>query len=219
MSPPGNILGLNEALDFERRKKEAIQRQREQTRSRLELPAPTNSPHRSRYLAAKAALASEDNSVAQRQQIPSEESPSGPILDYNDPRAYLMRQQSVQSELSKDQLKIQRTQTKKLPLEKIPEGHSLHGISLTVPAEISQLSNAFSQTLKTDLYTQSGVDSQAHLATRSDDLFQLWIRQLSALVKSKYRTNDGSQEPRLQFDLSAIEQRFNSFNENDDANV
>ncbi|RJE26922.1 DNA mismatch repair protein [Aspergillus sclerotialis] len=211
--------GLNDALDFERRKKETIQRQREQMRSRLEPSAHTNSPHRSRYLAARAALASESNSATQSQHTPSEESLARPALDHNDPRAYLMRQQNVQQPgSSQGQQKIQRAQTRKLPLEKIPEGYDLHDISLTVPAKISQLSKTFTKISETDLYTQNGVDFQSFPA-KSEDPIQLWIGKLSPLIKGKYRTKDGSQEPDLQFDLTAIEKHFSSCNEDGDANV
>ena len=215
----GDSRGLNDALDFERRKKEAIQRQREQMKSRLEPSTHTNSPHRRRYLAAKAALAPESNPATQSQHNPCEGSLSRSSLDHNDPRAYLMRQQNVQQPgLSQGQQKMPRTQTRRLPLEKIPEGYDLHDISLTVPAKISQLSKTFKQISETDLYTRSGVDFKAFLA-RPEDYFPLWTNQLSALIKSKYRTKDGSQEPNLQFDISAIEQHFSTYNEDGDANV
>src|SRR5699024_549935 len=45
---------LEKALDFENRKKEAVLKYREGKRNRLEAPGSTNSPHHSRYLAARA---------------------------------------------------------------------------------------------------------------------------------------------------------------------
>ncbi|EKV04519.1 DNA mismatch repair protein, putative [Penicillium digitatum PHI26] len=80
---------LEKALDFERRKKEAIQNSR--TRFKMnEKPSSSqsalasHSPHRSRYLAAKAALTSSQTSI--------DEPISATKLSPHDPRAYLIRQ-------------------------------------------------------------------------------------------------------------------------------
>lgn len=214
-----NNTGLNDALDFERRKKEAIQRRREQMRDHLEFSVPTSSPHRSRYLAAKASLTPKYNSTGQNQNIQdSDENASWSTLTHGDPRAYLMRQRNVSHEtrLLNDGNKV-RTQTRKLPFEKIPEGYDLHDVSVTAPAKVSQLSDAFTQALATDLYTQSGADFQALPTPESEGFFQLWKGRLSALINNEYRTKDGSQEPNLQFDFSAISQHFNDFNEDGDS--
>lgn len=199
--------GLDEALEFEQRKKEAIQKHREQMRARNELPSSTASPHQSRYLAAKAALSSDCNTAAENQSIsPAEKNPPIPSLSHGDPRTYFMHQQSVQQENGQPRpgMKLQRTQTKKLPLEKIPEGYDLHDVSMTIPARMSLLSGSFARTSNADLYARGGADFQAFLAPHSEDVFHLWETRLTELIKSAYRTEDGSQVPNIQFDFSAI---------------
>lgn len=202
-----NTTGLDEALEFEQRKKEAIQKRREQMRARNEVPSSTASPHQSRYLAAKAALSSDCNPAAENQSIsPVEKNPPILSLSHGDPRTYFMHQQSVQQENGQPRpgMKLQRTQTKKLPLEKIPEGYDLHGVSMIIPARMSLLSGSFARTSNPDLYTRGGTDFQAFLAPHSEDVFHLWETRLTELTKSAYRTEDGSQVPNLQFDFSAI---------------
>lgn len=207
-----NNPGLNDALDFERRKKEVIQKRREQMRAGAE---PTNSPHHSRYLAAKAALATDSNPALQSRSTSSEENTSESTLSRDDPRAYLMRQKNIQQEngLTNRGPKIQRTQTRRLPFEKIPEGSDAHNLCVTFPATITSVSDSFTQAADTDIYTRTGMDFQAFLSPTPDDVFQTWRDRLSVLVASKYRTKDGSQPPSLEFDLSAIIDHFDSFSE------
>lgn len=212
--------GINHALDFERRKREVIQTRREQMRSRIEPSVPSSSPHRSRYLAAKAALTSEYNPTGPSQNTTdSEANESGSALARGDPRAYLMRQQNSEQQIgvSNEGLKVKRTQTRKLPLESIPEGYDLHDVSVTIPANIFQLSDALARMLDTDTYTRSGIESQTLPTFGSEELFQLWKGQLSALVNSNYRTRDGSQEPNVVLGLSAIRQHFSDFSEDADS--
>lgn len=206
--------GLSDALDFERRKKEAIQKHREQKRAGPESPSSTKSPHHSRYLAAKAALSSESNFGADDQGVsPSEQDTAMPKLNPHDSRAYFMRQNSQQGNTQpKHGVKLQRTQTKKLPLEKIPEGYDLHDVCLRIPVDTSVLLGSTTRLTNTDLYTQSGVEFQAFSQSALGNDFQSWETQLTALVKSKYRPDDGSQVPNIQFDFSAITRHLNDLN-------
>lgn len=206
--------GLSDALDFERRKKETIQKHREQKRAGAELPSSTKSPHHSRYLAAKAALSSEYNFGADDQGVlPSKQCTAMPKLNPYDSRAYFMRQNSQQGNTQpKHGVKLQRTQTKKLPLEKTPEGYDLHDVCLRIPVDTSPLSDSSRCLARTDLYTQSGVEFQAFPQSALGRDFQSWETQLTALVKSKYRPDDGSQVPNIQFDFSAITRHLNDLN-------
>lgn len=208
-----NTSGLNDALEFERRKREVIQRNRERMKARFELPS-ADSPHRSRYLAAKAALSSDCHSAAESQGISaSEKNAPTSRLGHDDPRTYLMRQQSAQQENGqpKHGMKLQRTHTKKLPLEKIPEGHDLHDISVTIPGNSFIVSDSLTRILRADLYTQSGTGFHAFLTPDSENAFQLWRSRLSALINNMYTAKGGSQAPNLQFDFSAITRHFDSF--------
>jgi DNA mismatch repair protein, C-terminal domain len=143
------------ALDFERRKREAniAHRQQLQDRQRyLTTPASSQStsksPHKNRYLAAKAVLSqhNQQNQPLHQQKVPFSSSDQVLTDDVSmtesDPRAYLLRHQSeLQKESSISQANgvsekaIKRIPTHRLPLEKIPNGYDIHnlGLILNVP--------------------------------------------------------------------------------------
>lgn len=188
----GNNTQLEEALDFERRKKDVMQKRREHMRDLLQSVLKSNqvaspSLHRNRYLAARAALTSNLSSLPGSQDISiSEKVPSVSALRIDDPRAYLMRHQN---DLSGEGLKIKRTQTSKLPFETIPEGHRLHNISITHPTNPSLSAISFKEILKSDLYTQRGVEEQG-FPPSEDGFPQSWWHRLSTLIKDKYGYQD-----------------------------
>ena len=193
---------LEKALDFEHRKKEAVLRYREEKRTRLETSGSTNSPHHSRYLAAKASLNSESNELQSQISFTSEESVPEPTLSPFDPRAYLIRQSDNQQQIPKDG-KARRIQTGKLPFENIPEGYGLHNVLLTMPLDASLLSSSIKENFKHDLYTQSGTDFEAFTASGSEPPFDIWGHRLSDLIKKSYKTREPG-APSLDFDFSAI---------------
>ncbi|KNG84919.1 DNA mismatch repair protein [Aspergillus nomiae NRRL 13137] len=197
---------LETALDFEHRKKEAIQRRRE-IKGRSQLPASTNSPHLSRYLAARAALRPESNqSVHKLSLFTSAEVTTKGGLNPHDPRSYLIRHQHTnrQDELSRDG-KVRRINTNKLPFERIPEGHELHDIGINLSATLPALSALSEEVCKSDLYTQCGEQFEAFSACDlQSDLVTLWTSRLSALLKSKYKAKEGSEEITPRFDFSAL---------------
>lgn len=204
LSEPQPNPEVEQALDFERRKKEAIIQRREEIRNRLETPPSTNSPHHSRYLAARATLNSRSNE--QQSQLPfTPESPtSKSMLSPFDPRAYLIRQNVLPQEQPQN-AKARRIQTSKLPLEKIPDGHDLHDVCLIMPFDVSGLTNSIEGHLTHDLYTQCGGDFAAFTESRSEDsyTFDLWKYRLSDLINENYETRD-SGVPRLDLNLSNI---------------
>lgn len=190
---------LEQALDFERRKKEVNLRRREEVRNRLETPHSTSSPHHSRYLAARASLNVRPNEPSS--QNPPESSVSKSTLSPFDPRAYLIRQNAHLQEPPQDG-KVRRIQTSKLPLEKIPDGYDLHDVCLTMPLDVAALANSIEGHLTHDLYTQCGNEFNAFTASRSE-CFDLWKYQLSDLINRNYETLE-SGAPHLDFDFSAI---------------
>ncbi|PWY89195.1 hypothetical protein BO70DRAFT_331061 [Aspergillus heteromorphus CBS 117.55] len=126
--------GLQTALDFENRKRDAILLWREQQ----------SNPHLSRYQAARAALQPADESK--------------PVLNPHDPRSYLMRQRAQNEDPGTG--KVKRINTNKLPLENIPDGWELHDVGLKAdPAPATFLTIA-----KTDLYARCGEQSDAFTA-------------------------------------------------------
>lgn len=203
-SEPQSNPELEQALDFERRKKEAILRRREEIRNRFETPPSTNSPHHSRYLAARASLNSRLSE--QQSQLPFTPEPftSRSTLSPLDPRAYLLRQNALPQEPPQDG-KARRIQISKLPFERIPDGHDLHDVCLIMPLDVSELTNSIEEHLTHDLYTQSGDGFAAFTESESEDPypFDLWKYRLSDLISKNYETKD-SGVPRLDFDLANI---------------
>lgn len=202
--------GLEQALDFERRKKEAMQNRRTQSNDRVKNsssqtgPSSAQSPHRNRYLAARAALTSDINSVALPVFSFNHRNPT-PSLSPHDSRAYLMRHSSVhrQGDPQKEIPKSQRLHTSKLPLEKITEGCDLHDLCLPLPSDLSIISETFSLTKCHDTYTQRGENSEAFLPCTESPV-SLWSQQLAILINKKYRTRDESQSPEWRVDLSSV---------------
>ena len=192
---------LEQALEFENRKKEAILQRREEMKNRLETPISTNSPHHSRYLAARASLNSRSHELQAQASLTPAGPTTEPALSPSDSRAYLIRQNSHQQELPKDG-KARRILTSKLPLEKIPEGDYLHDVCLTVPFDVSALSSSVEEGIKHDLYTQSGIEFEAFTESCSESCFDLWGGRLSHLITENYKAESGA--PCLDFDFSHI---------------
>lgn len=200
---------MEDALDFERRKRAAILSRREQMRSGKDSRAPSssqlssNSPHQNRYLAARAALTAGTNaSTAQADDSPAEAEP-GPSLDRNDPRAYFMRHQEETEQASGTGLKINRVHTGRLPLEKIPDGFDTHELALRWPAPLDLLSESYRRARLVDSYTQSGTGFDAFAEADLASVSKTWEARLAGLIRRKYRARDGDGAPDLRFDLYA----------------
>ncbi|OJI97918.1 hypothetical protein ASPVEDRAFT_24834 [Aspergillus versicolor CBS 583.65] len=194
---------LQKALEFETRKKAAIQERRLQIQGSRP-SAPTSSPHQSRYLAARAALNSEPDSTMQQSKPVGAANTNGAyksVLNPHDPRAYLIRLQNTDA-LSNSKLK--RIKSNKLPFEKIPEGHDLHSLGCTSPANLSLLHTSFNETAKVDLYTRSGDQTDAFNPRDLDAAIESWSYRLSKLMETYYRPTEDSDIPLPQFDFSSI---------------
>ncbi|KAJ5591944.1 uncharacterized protein N7459_002313 [Penicillium hispanicum] len=194
------LSGLEWALDFERRKKEAIQQHRTRSNTRA---TPSSSqisstssqaPHHSRYLAAKAALVT-DRPFAT-------DAVSTPTLSPRDPRAYLIRHQSDHN-ISTNGAKPRRLHTTRLPFEHIPEGYDLHNACLPMATDISDISRSFDITSTLDIYTRSGKENEL-LQSDADTAIPFWNARLTALINEKYRNQDGAQAPDWQADISSV---------------
>ncbi|GKZ21369.1 ATP-binding mismatch repair protein [Aspergillus brasiliensis] len=194
---------LGRALDFENRKREAILKRREQLRSRN--PTTTNSPHLSRYLAAKAALHKQPD--ADRGDEPT----GKPVLSPHDPRSYLMRY-NVQGQNEDGIARIRRINTNKLPLENIPDGCELYNLGLTQQANLSLISTTCEHITKTDLYTRCGDQFEAFNLSHkdTDPMLDLWRNRLTSLLQSNYRTEERSGLPDVHFKFSRLAQRGHS---------
>lgn len=194
-----NSSQLEKALDFERRKKQAMRKRREHMRSISKGDQiVSSSPHRRRYLAARAALSSDLNARTESEDVAtSEKVPSAHRLNPNDPRAYLMRNRS---NLSKEGMQIKRIRTGKLPFETIPEGHDLYNVCLTQPADMTLFSTSSREMLELDLYTQCPTEYQGFSASEPEEDLESWKHRLSTLIKNKYGPPD---EENLEIDISS----------------
>ncbi|CEL08441.1 Putative DNA mismatch repair enzyme [Aspergillus calidoustus] len=196
-------LELQRALDFEIRKKAAVQERRMQ----LQTAGPSgnpNSPHKNRYISARSALASEPQPrvlIAGQDDIPSK--PLAPVLNPHDPRAYLKRFLEAQEKDSANTSKLKRVASTKLPFEKIPVGHDLHNVMIERPAELPLLYNEFKLTSKEDSYTHTGDKENALTNLKTVDI-ELWTSRLTALVTAQYKAVKGTAAVDLHLDFSHL---------------
>ncbi|OQE09006.1 hypothetical protein PENFLA_c119G05452 [Penicillium flavigenum] len=194
---------LEKALDFERRKKEAIQNSRTRFKtndkpSSSQSAPVSHSPHRSRYLAAKAALTSSQTSIA--------EPVSATSLSPYDPRAYLIRQgkEIFTDEPLTNDGKARRLPTKRLPFERIPDGFNLHDLGVTCSVYLPSGSNSFKWDMPEDLYTESDNKTTAFSASDLETCLPFWNERLMILMKQQYKNKDGSEPLSIQIDLAGI---------------
>ncbi|KAJ5817256.1 hypothetical protein N7447_009489 [Penicillium robsamsonii] len=194
---------LEKALDFERRKKEAIQnsrtrfRQNDQPSSSQSAPA-SHSPHSSRYLAAKAALTSSQTSIG--------EPVSTTTLSPHDPRAYLIRRErdrSIYKSSTKDGT-ARKLPINKLPFERIPDGSDLHDLGLTCSVDLSSGSNSFKRNIPDDLYTENDNENTAFSASDLETCLPFWNERVMLIMKQQYKNKDESTPLSIQIDLAPI---------------
>ncbi|KAL4985885.1 hypothetical protein BDW68DRAFT_189333 [Aspergillus falconensis] len=199
---------LQKALEFEARKKAAIQERRMRLRT-SDASVATNSPHQSRYLAARAALSSQlgQGSATQQSRLGLEKTSSDvngvskPVLSPQDPRAYLIR---VQDNDVPGGSKPKRIASAKLPFEYIPEGYDLHSVGLTLPAELPFICASFKEVLNNDLYTQSGDQVEGFVSPDINTAIEGWDDRLLGLIRAHYRLTGSSDISNIQFNFSTV---------------
>lgn len=160
------------ALDFERRKRAGLLLRRQQMR-KMKDPAAPNTPHRNRFLAARAALA-EDAGVSETQITLRTETSLKP----SDPRALFMRDPNAA--------------TSRLPLERIPQGFATHDIGLAWPASLDRIS------VLHKLMTESGASADPDPAPKSaftsvnlEPACKEWEDTLNRLLRERYKAESG----------------------------
>ncbi|KAJ5153755.1 DNA mismatch repair protein C-terminal [Penicillium coprophilum] len=193
---------LEKALDFERRKKEAIQNSRTRFKqngkpSGSNSVAVLNSPHSSRYLAAKAALTSSQTSIG--------EPVSATTLSPHDPRAYLIRKERDNPTVkpSAKDGKTRRLPTNRLPFERIPVGFDLHDLGLTCLVDLSPNSNSFKRNMPEDLYSENGNEFTTFSTSNLETCLPLWNERLTLIMRQQYKSKDESPLS-TQIDLAGI---------------
>jgi hypothetical protein len=195
------------ALDFERRKKEANiahRRQLQQTRQQFLLsPAssqPTSkSPHKNRYLAARATLSEYSQ---QSQSDPPEKvkstSNDESIMKENDPRIYLMRHQSElqNSRANNATKKLKRIPTNRLPLENTPKEFDVHNLGVKLDTPLLQLTTQCEFVAEVDCYVyprNKGTTYSPFDPLDEPDLPEIctvWEATVVNLVKQQYRLKE-----------------------------
>ncbi|CAI7598638.1 unnamed protein product [Penicillium pancosmium] len=202
----GGSSGLEWAMDFERRKKEANQKHRsrpvpgKQTNEPSSQPQSSQAsqrPHQNRFVAAKAALAA-DRPFAT-------EVTSKPAIALHDPRAYLMRHESSKASQNRplDESNNRRHHTSRLPFERIPDGHDLHDICLSIPTDLQSISESFKVATSLDSYINGGKDAEAFIDPEINALVPTWTQQLQSIIAGEYR-GSGSQPCSDQADLDTV---------------
>lgn len=197
-------IDLERALDFERRKKEANQRNGARSGTReVELNPPRgppvqSSPHHNRYMTAKAVLNGERPLAS--------ETDTRPAISPHDPRAYLMRHQNDQqeSETLVNGGNVRRLHTSRLPFERVPEGHDLHGICLPLSADLPVISRSFQLAALHDSFTQHATETDAFSMTDISAMAPSLTQRVAAIIGRQYKTKDQSNPPEWQVDLAPV---------------
>ncbi|RAL07263.1 putative DNA mismatch repair protein [Aspergillus homomorphus CBS 101889] len=197
---------LEKALDFERRKRDAIQQRRKQLQSSHAVSA-SRSPHLNRYLNARAAL-SADTPINSSQSITDLEQTNKSMLSPHDPRSYLIRYRA-QSATSDETSKLKRISTGKMPLESIPDEYALYDIGITVPMNIPHLSELVKEMASDGLYRESATESDGSSFFAPDSPIEVWTQRLNELMQAKYSATKPDVFP-LQFDFSALSEQSNT---------
>ena len=203
-------LSLEKLMDYEHRKRAATQeyrasllQQANRTPSRpnhgqVEQPriCSTNSPHKNRYEAAKAALSPSKDEIAQ----------PAPIFADGDPRAYLIRVQKREEaawpksvDTAAPNHRLRRARTTMLPFETIAADRGVHNLVFTIPTDVPSVKKYESEAMRTDDYVRSGVIGCGLLA--SIDNIRAWEQRVSTLIKQTYRRDENREAAQIPFEI------------------
>ncbi|OAX79379.1 hypothetical protein ACJ72_06303 [Emergomyces africanus] len=195
-----NIM-VAEALNFEYRKKAAVQLYRQKQQQQLVSPpatflswagadnakTPQSSPYQNRYIGATADLASR----FQEPEFPGYEAASSlSKMELEDPRAHFMRHKSA---LTLAGVNSKRESRNLLPLEAIPEEFALHGLCINWDNQDDKSLTPGNELSKTDEYIRTGIvpPPPAFFEVQLSDI-SFWTRRLLALIQEQYRSENGN---------------------------
>ncbi|KAJ6134621.1 DNA mismatch repair protein C-terminal [Penicillium sp. IBT 18751x] len=209
---PNASLDLELALDFEKRKKEANQRNRARSSGRdsqqssQSITCAGPSPHKNRYVAAKAALSADQPVAAETTSVSS--------LPPHDPRAYLMRygDKPDAGGSVKNSAAARRLHTSRLPFERTPEQYHIRNVCLPMSSDLSLMSKLLNLTCPTDSYTHFGKEVGAFYGSDKESILSFWNQRLITLVNENYPTGDKFSSSEWPIDLASImEQHLKQF--------
>lgn len=202
---------LAKALDYELRKQAAAKQWRaSQSQNFLEidvvqaarnktLSQSVPSPHRNRYRRALAAL-----------RDPAQGTESSPTaLDYNDPRAYLIRTQERDNSGAAPSVSLKRRKTSNLPFETTREESIARDLTLKIDTDALGIwktaRGCVTSATLCDTYLTSGTISAGFSSPSiTTDLIRLWEGRIRKLVKTTYEVKGDANRmdaPDLQIDM------------------
>lgn len=190
---------LARALDYEVRKQAAVKKWRANQSLGLSnndlsrtSGSSVSSPHQNRYRRALATL---------RQPVVDDaiETTPSPALDYNDPRACLIRTQERDQSGTVSYSARKRRKTSSLPLETVNEQSTVRDLTRNIDttsinvykrAEKSACSGEFCDTYITSGKISLGLSSQG----LTIDMVRAWEERVRELLKMSYKTNENMNE-------------------------
>ncbi len=190
---------LAKTLEYEVRKQAAVKQWRaKQRQTQLEnnisqglqeqSPSPfMTSPYQNRYRRAVASL---------RSPVDDLETAGAPTLEYNDPRAYLIRAQEEENSVASSSVPRKRRKTSSLPLETVREESTVRDLILiidTTNLDFLRISGGCESSVKPcDTYITSGTIS-SNLSSRrtTSGLIRVWEARVRELVKTSYQSHEG----------------------------
>ena len=215
-SPPSMHPDLAITLDYEARKKKAIEalweRSREQgaaaklaSRSPADARDPahpqraTTSPHKNRQAKAIAALHTSDTPSP---ATPSLEAHETAALEASDPRAYLLRIRR-QGEQAPESLrgKSRRQKTAMLPLETLKEENYIGDLTLVVEdVDVGDVEGDMMACGAWDVYVRSGEVGDAFEKMSAEEV-KRWEKELRDLVREMYAVEGEEEEEEARADV------------------
>lgn len=185
------------AMDFEKRKEEAMRRHRKELKASKSIntdPSTSknfrSSPHKNRYNSAAASL-TESQSVPHNISNEPNKMQFQTCLSHDDPRAYLMgRRRIMASEVSAvgGPPKMIRAKSAKLPLETVPREDQLQNLIQLLPVEHDLLPQAATILKRHDLPAGKFTGLPVELAD-----IQVITQRLQTVVTAKIKDADGAE--------------------------
>lgn len=204
---------LERLMDYEHRKRAATQEYRASLLNQANLTktshpnkrgeephvSSSNSPHKNRYEAARAALSPSKDDANNAPQVFAD----------GDPRAYLIRVQRREDAARRDgsgpgtgpgqtNHKLRRAKTTMLPLETIAVGQKVQDLVFNFSTDVPCVKKLEAEAGATDDYVRSGENTCGLLATIED--IRGWEQRLSTLIEKTYK-NETGERAKMSFDV------------------
>ena len=150
-------------------------------------PSPSwSSPHKNRYLKAKAALQPSSSPILSHDKIPT----NNPTFPPNDPRALLIHNLSTNcneaappnSEHQSQKPSRRAKRTVMLPLENVAEEDSVRELSLSYSINVHEVAAAMEKAVRWDSYVADVGEGEEGLGGVAEGVTEVWRRRVELLV-------------------------------------